>query len=1368
MSQSLAEGNNAAGRKTIRQMLRYQPDIIARMEDLLDAVASHMPRVIARRIVEAPVSGPLAMPVEGTVMFADIDGFTQLSESFARTASEEGAEELTELINRFLEILIEHTLPYGGDIQKFGGDAGMLLFQGENHAARAIAASLEVQKEMAAQMGEVETSLGNFPLRISIGLGSGRMVGMGLGNQAGREWLLTGSPLKAMGHAQEIAPPGEVVIEIASEQECDPTVLYEKVEERCYRIAGLQVPVKQRPLAPLPLPPKVDPPEYLDWLLSRLDALTPYLAPSLLERLTTTNDPKQIGQWSEHRQITILMMSLANFPDLSIHWGNPDALQRAVHEPNDIFIRARDVIQQYDGIVNKIGASPQGAYLMALFGAPLAHEDDPLRAVLAALELQERSDLPLRIGINSGFVFAGNVGAVARREYTVMGDEVNLTYRLMSSSEPGQIWLGPNTARHPIIQHRVNGMNGEPHKFKGKSDLITPFIAQSVHRMGNSAEIEEQALVGREAEVQQLEALLQTASNDQSQAVILSGAAGVGKSRLIYEIVARARDQGMRVYEGVAPSYGEHLPYAAWERPLLTCLGLENTLQNQRPHEFEAALARYDLAPWGGLLAPLIGLDVPASPEIMALTPEQRDKQRQETLVALWEQIAGQTPTLLILENAHWMPEPSMKLLDVLIERLPQRSLLLLITQRDEETQAQKHRLQEHPHAQTILVEPLPRAMTIALARQVAQATRLPVEVERWLVKRGGGIPLFTVEAMRTLLTSGILAQSEGEWRLTQPLEEAPLPDTAYGMIQSRIDQLEPPSRHLLRAATVVGEQMTVPMLVAGYGEESRPVVQRRLPRLAPLGLVAGDAQGETLIFRQPLIREVAYHGLPFRVRRLVHQRLAVYLDQYRERATSNWLALLAYHAREGQEWELAVSSNLELGKRNQHNYLLDQAAQAYRHVTEAADAGGITAAEARMEALQRLGQTLTLFGRYDEALQSLQQARQLLPVVPNTPQDIENLGRMEYDIAEGLANQGMYTEALEHIEHGLQLPNIKQSLVGAQLQLQKASILHRRGNYDEEESWVRNSVEIAGNLSGEEALKVKARALYHLAYLALVRGESNRASELGNQSLEVCQKLQDLVGEMNARNNLVLISLTLSDWQMAVEHGERGLKLAQRIHHTEGEARLAANLGEVYRYQGRIQEARLAYNLALKLTQDAGITYGVALMENNLAALALCENHYDEAQERLDRAETLFQQIESETMIPETARHRSALALARKDMEAALNLAQRSLDTAMAQGANSEVGQTQQLLAEIYLAQGDCEKAAYAVEQAMSVARTNRDRYRQAQATLTQARWRKACGQPDLAKQTLDEALQEFTALGALYDIAQTQALLESWKTEN
>ena len=570
---------------TLQHILRYEPGFNRRMTELLNATASHLPRIIAHRVVEAPISGPLALPLEGTIVFADIDGFTPLAEKFSETASREGAEVLTDLVNRFLEILITTTLPYGGDIQKFGGDAGMLLFTGEDHALRAVTASLEVQETMIAQMSEVETPLGRYPLHIAIGMGSGRMVGAGLGNRNGREWLITGAPLAAMGRAQGVAPPGGVVIDAETHRRCDKAIectpLSDDLPESdsegtLYLVNSVTAPPAPHPLPSLPVPPQVLDVEHLDWLLSRMDALAPYLAPGLLEQLTTATAPTQIQPWSEHRYVTILMLSLANLPDVSVHWDNPDALSQAVHVPNDIFTAARDIVYRYDGIVNKIGASPQGAYMMVLFGAPTAHEDDPLRAVLAALELHaEWPDAQLRIGINSGFVFAGDVGTTERREYTVMGDAVNLAYRLMSACRPGETWLGPDTAQHDAITRRVEGTFDQPQKFKGKRDAIAPFIARGVRQMLSNAGNVELPLVGRDAECTQFKTILEHLEAGQSQHLTLHGVAGIGKSRLVHALAEVARAAGLNVYRGTAPSYGAHLPYATWEAPLRALLDLD-------------------------------------------------------------------------------------------------------------------------------------------------------------------------------------------------------------------------------------------------------------------------------------------------------------------------------------------------------------------------------------------------------------------------------------------------------------------------------------------------------------------------------------------------------------------------------------------------------------------------------------------------------------------------------------------------------------------------------------------------------------------------------------------------------------------------
>ncbi|MGC9393351.1 MAG: AAA family ATPase [Anaerolineae bacterium] len=1348
----------------LERILRYEPGLIQRMEELLTATASHLPRIVARHVVEAPVRGPMALPLEGTVMFADIDGFTQLSERFAEVASEQGADELTGLVNRFLEILITTTHTYGGDIQKFGGDAGMLLFTGERHAHRACAAAIEVQTAMIRHMGEVHTSLGSFPLRISIGMGSGRMVGMGLGNRDGREWLITGAPLEAMGRAQSAAPAGGVVVHASTEHLCGTVLDYEPLAGDLYLITRVREPPQPKPVDPLPVTPQVQEIEYLDWLLSRMDALTPYLASDLLSHLTTASNPTQVQQWSEIRQVTILMLSLADLPDLTPHWDDPEALLENVQTPNATFMHTRDVVHHYDGVVNKIGASPQGAYMMVLFGAPKAHEDDPLRAVLAALELQERfSDVPLRIGVNTGFVFAGDVGTAERREYTVMGDAVNLAYRLMSVCRPGDVWLGPDTAHHPAITNRVKGVWEEPRKFKGKQSPIAPFAAQSARPMLSEAETEELPLTGREAELAKLQAALDALKTGRAQVVTLHGAAGIGKSRLVHAITATARAMGYHVYGGAAPSYGEHLPYAAWEAPLRALLGLHDVPASAQADALRAAMDKHALGVWTALLAPLLNIDMPPSPEIAGLPPAMREQQRQAVVRYLWEHAAMKKPCVLILENAQWMPASSLELLDALITQPTDTPLLTIITHRDDP--ALEKRWQTSDHHLDVALEPLARAATLALARAVTRTPQLPREVERWVARSGSGIPLFTIEAVRTLIASGILKRENGAWTLSQPLEEAPLPETAYGLLQSRIDQLEPPSRHLLRAATVVGEQMTVPMLVAGYGEEPQPVVQRRLPQLHPLGLVPGDEQGETLIFRQPLIREVAYRGLPFRIRRLIHQRLADYLNINREAVTSNWLTLLAFHAFEGQSWEVAVSANLELGQRALDNYLTDQAVQAFERVLEAIGAGQLALPDAHVEAHHLLGEALAILGQYERALAHLGQARQLLPAVPKSESDIEILAHLEYHTAAVLETQGHYTEAFAAVERGLNLPGIEGRLEGARLTLMGAGLHYRSGQNEQSQTWGERSVALSEGMEAAEARKIRARALYLLAFLASLRGESTKALALGEQSLQMYTALVDLVGQMDAHNQLLLINLAQGEWKAASTHGEQAIRLAQRVHHIEGEAKVAANLGEVYRYQGSISQARMSYIRALTIAEDRGITYGIALMENNLAALALMERKLVEAQERLDRAEQLFAELGSTTMLPELLRYRGALALLRDQREMALKYAEDSLKAADEQGDRQEACRTYRLLTEVYLALEQCDAAKTTLEQALSIAKANQDRYSEAQAILTQAKWHDQCAQPDTAIEHLHTAIATFTTLGAQWDLNQAETLLKAWQ---
>jgi class 3 adenylate cyclase len=1085
-----------SGAYWLNRLLHYRPSLVEYAEDLFQAVTAHIPRTLARSILSAPTTDPLGLSLEGTLMFADIDGFTPLAERFAQAASEEGAEELTELVNRFLDILIPITTRYGGDLQKFGGDAGILLFQGEHHAWRAMAASLEMQAAMQAQMDQVATSLGAFSLKIATGLSSGRLIGLGLGDVAGQEWLLTGPPIAAVGRAQSAAPPNATVVDASTFEACAGEVEVAPVDEGLHLIQRLRALPPRFDVEPLPTPPNLLDAQRLQWYLSRLDALTPYLAPGLLDRLTSAPTLEHTRFWgSELRQVTILMLALDD-PEMMGCWGDAARLQEALDAPNEIFVQIRDTIRRYDGIVDKIGLSPKGAYVMALFGAPLAHEDDPLRAVLAALELQTAFEQTLHFGINTGFVFAGDVGASERREYTVMGDEVNFAARLMATCPPGQIWLGPKTANYAVVARRIEGEQGEPLKFKGKEGKIAPFIAQRRRRVFLGAKGMETPLVGRQEEVAHFSDVLKKAADGAGRVVLVEGRAGVGKSRLVQEVVKLAEQRGFKTHMGSVPSYGEHLPFAAWDSVLRSLLATWNgnnnegddaRLGNLSPEErqiaLNAALARYGMATWAALIAPLMGWEMPPSSDVLSLPPNMRAMQRQTVLTELWQKAAEAQPRVLVIDNAHWMSPASLELLDAVVHAAASAPLLLVVTYREPPIEAEGW-----PELSNVIEMPLSYLSKEAMATLVQhlfQDRPLPKSVIDWVAERSSGLPLFATEAVRALIDSGILRQRADSWELSGELADFPLPDMVYGLIQSRIDQLSPPSRHLLRAAAVVGDEMTPPTLTAAYGEETESGVRRRLPQLSPFGLLPRDPTGDILVFRQPLVREVAYRGLPHRVQRLIHRRLAEYLDYHHEEATPNWLTLLAYHAFEGEWWEPAIATNLQLGRRALRSYLAVQSAQAFRRVLAATEGGDPAVAEARCEAHHLLGETLTILGEYETALAHLHQAREMLLADETSPASVARLADLDYHEAAALEALCAYDQAFSVIERGLNLPEVGATLEGARLYLMGASLLRRKKSYARAREWAEKSAALANDLAGEGAQQVHSRAMYMVALLA-------------------------------------------------------------------------------------------------------------------------------------------------------------------------------------------------------------------------------------------------------------------------------------------
>ncbi|MBC8161955.1 MAG: adenylate/guanylate cyclase domain-containing protein, partial [Roseiflexaceae bacterium] len=430
-----------------------------RLRAELQALASYIPTPIVRQQLASPRIGHVdGMFLDGSVLFADLSGFTALSETLS-ALGKQGAEEISEIINRLFGALLGEITRYGGQVLKFGGDALTAFFDGAvlgtSHAALASGAALALQQRMH-EFDALATRAGVFRLRLRIGVHSGRVFAAQVGDAEHIELIVTGRTINRVALAQEIAESGEVVISEA-------TLGLLAGAAASPRQGGFhlleRLPEAVAPMyasAPIWTPGAGDQAE-LAALEARIAALRPYLPRQLPRRFLEQAE----GASGEFRSVSVLFVNFFPFSAALDLLGDDTAT--AAQVLNAYYLRAQQVIHRYGGIVNKVDMSTYGDKLMALFGAPTAHENSPELAVRAALELRgalEQANQEIdallrtasqrsiaggdrvmhqRIGINTGVMFAGMVGSQQRREYTVMGQHVNLAARLMAAADDGAV-----------------------------------------------------------------------------------------------------------------------------------------------------------------------------------------------------------------------------------------------------------------------------------------------------------------------------------------------------------------------------------------------------------------------------------------------------------------------------------------------------------------------------------------------------------------------------------------------------------------------------------------------------------------------------------------------------------------------------------------------------------------------------------------------------------------------------------------------------------------------------------------------------------------------------------------------------------------
>jgi len=588
----------------------------------------------------------------------------------------------------------------------------------------------------------------------------------------------------------------------------------------------------------------------------------------------------------------------------------------------DAYIRwVQGVLARYDGTLLQLTIGDKGCYLYVAFGVPTAHENDAARAVGAALELREPppgASLPslfgkVQIGVSRGMVYAGEYGGATRRTYGAMGDEVNLAARLMQRAAPGEVIVSgrvvERTAR--LFSYRALGSVA----VKGKAEPVPVFAllgrsaAPAAALQGLPSPASAPQLVGRSTERAQLaERLERVRRGEPAGPVLIEGEAGIGKSRLVEELLQQAAATRMRCLAGAGDAIERATPYHAW-RPVFSQLFALDQHADDAEARRAAVLARLadwpELLPLAPLLNAILPLDLPESPLTAPMAGQVRADNTVTLLTRLLQEAAA-GPLLLLIEDAHWLDSASWTLLAELARDLP--AALLVVTTRPLESPrpAAAERLLDRPDALHLRLGALATDEVAELIRQRLGVAELPTPILELIQERGEGNPFFSEELALALRDAGVLRIEEpaggGPRRVSlaqADLKSLSLPDTVEGVITSRIDRLAPSLQLTLKVASVIGRIFTAPLLQDIHPiERDKPQLPEQLSSMIRLDLMLADS-GEpdlTYLFKHVITQEAAYNLMLFSQRRELHAAVARWHERRFADDLSPFYAVLAHH----------------------------------------------------------------------------------------------------------------------------------------------------------------------------------------------------------------------------------------------------------------------------------------------------------------------------------------------------------------------------------------------------------------------------------------------------------------------------------------
>jgi len=952
-----------------------------------------------------------------------------------------------------------------------------------------------------------------------------------------------------------------------------------------------------------------------------------YTPKHLAEKILTSKSALE----GERKHVTVLFADLKGSMELLAD-RDPEEARRLL---DPVLERMLGAVHHYEGTVNQV----MGDGIMALFGAPLAHEDHAVRACYAALKMQQSINLyadglrrgggtpvQIRVGLNSGEVVVRAIGNDLHMDYTAVGQTTHLAARMEQMAKPGSILFTKDTLK--LAEGYVRAKSLGLVTVKGLDSPTELYelvgVGRARSRLQAGAARGLTRFVGREREQQKLAQALEHAGAGHGQAVAIVGEAGVGKSRIAWEFIRSHRTHGWRVLETVSVPYRSSTPYMPVIKLLKAYLRIEER-DDQREIRDRVASKLLTLdRTLERLLTPLLALlDLPVDDAGWgALDPPQRRQRILEAVKRLLLRESQVQPLLLLLEDLHWIDSESQALLDSLIESLPTERVLLLINYRPEF----QHAWGTKSYYTELRIDPLPPESAEELLTTLLGQDGMLEPLRRLLIERTGGNPFFLEESVQTLLETKVLVGDRGAYRMTKLPEAWQIPATVQAILAARIDRLSPENRRLLQTASVIGKSVpfTILKAVAGVPENSL--------RYGLVNLQAAEFLYETsrfpdieYTFKHALTHEVAYGSLLQDQRRSLHSRIVEALETLFPDRMAEQVDRLAHHAFQGEVWEKAVIYLRQAGAKALDRSVYREAVSSFEQALAALHRLPDTRQKIKREIDLRLDLRQSLFPLNELATvwRYLQEAEEMAIALD----DPRRLGWVSAYMCGHRVHTGGHVKEVHALAQRVE--TIAERLgddslrIAAQYYL--TAVPYLAGNYRGTEHACRKLMQL---LHDQQTLErfglVVSPAVWAHAKLARAlaqRGIFNEGEAHGQDSIRIAETLDHPFSVVVACLGLAYLKTIKGELTQAASLLERAVAQCREWNITSHTPIAMASLGHVYAWSGRIGEGVSCLQQALTAHESAGIGYYQSLCVEQLGEAYLLADQVEDARECADRA---------------------------------------------------------------------------------------------------------------------------------------------------